>query len=222
MRKNTPLKMGRTKNIIRSVLFMAQLLALAGCILTKGHFSKDGSTFTWKKSPSGRYNSHPDLMKSEADAWVSTVKDISSLRKMKIDVFSRKWDDYEVNDTGVFINKGNLFDGKEQVKYKSAATMGKQLGIPDSLLIRLISEFDRLGLNRFYREEKYFAFETEVYLGYSTGYFYFIDPIPLIQQGDTLNLKEMPNAGNFRDALFDRFVVRRKIDDQWVDWKAVK
>lgn len=214
--------MKRPLHMTRSALPLVFLFTLAGCILTKGYFSKDGSTFTWNKSPSGRYNAHPDLLKPEADAWVQAVKNIRTLRNMKIEVFSRKWDDYQVNDTGVFIHKGDLFEGKEQVKYKSAATMGKQLGISDTLLIRLIKEFDRLGLNRFYREEKYFAFETEVYLGYSTGYFYFIDPMPMIQKGDTLDLKAMPNANNFRDALFDRFVVRRKIDDHWVDWKAVR
>jgi hypothetical protein len=189
------------------------------CLFTKGHFSSDGSMWIWNKDPNGSYNADNPLLQEKSDQWVQKIRPLKQIRTMKIEVFSNDWDDYEVNDTGVFIKNGNLNKGAEMLKYKRAATMGKQLGMPDTMLISLIKKFDQLKLNRFYRENEFLAFETQVYFDLRRGYFYFYDPTFTDHIRDTFDLKYFGVLNNFKYGGNARFALIKKYDEHWVKWE---
>jgi hypothetical protein len=205
---------------LATILTIGLTLILTGCLLTKGHFTADGSMFVWNKDPSGRYNSHNQLKVDKSTTWVNGLKDIKTIRSLEIESFSKKWDDYSVNDTGVFIAKGTLFKGQEQVKYKSAKTMANQLKVSDTVLIKVIKDFDDLGLNRFFREEKFMAFETHQSLTRTLGYFYFIDTTLNKNVGDTLDLRKF-STDNFKHGQSCKYVVTNKVNAWWTEWKEI-
>jgi hypothetical protein len=177
--------------------------------------------YVWDKDPSGKYNAHNPLQLDKATEWIMKVKDYEKLRTIQIEAYSKKWDSYEINDTATFLNKGK-YNNEEKVAYLSLRTVSKRIGVADTTLIKIIQDFDYLNLNRFYREEDYLAFKTQTYLNFSKGYFYFYNTKLTMNKGDTLDLRQLNNMDNFRDALFSRFLVTNKYNDNWVEWYEVK
>lgn len=171
----------------------------------------------WDKDPSGRYNTHSPLQLEEANKWIATILTIPALKSLKIEVTSHRWDHYSVNDSVLFFNLKN----KERPNYHSYHTFAKQLDIAPEQLKKIILDFDKLGLNRFYREEHFIAFRTETSLSYSKGYFYFFDTAITnnINPADILNFEHEKDIKYFREALFNKFLVIKKYDDHWIEWK---
>lgn len=193
---------------------------IAGCLLTKGHFTKDGSVWVWNKDPSGRYNDHNPLQLDKANSWVDTVLQISALKTLKIEVTSKKWDHYYVNDSIMFFN----LSSKELPNYHNYYTFSKRLSCDPELLKRIVIDFDKLGLNRFYKEDEFIAFTTVTYFGYSKGYIYFIDSTigKNIITGDTLDFRNEKGFKYFREAETSKFLVLKKHDDHWIEWELVR
>ncbi|MEO6668862.1 MAG: hypothetical protein ABIN36_05270 [Ferruginibacter sp.] len=205
------------KHPISYLAFISIVSCISGCLLTKGHFTSDGSAFIWNKDPNGKYNAHNLLQIDSAYKWIETIKSISELKKIKIDIVSSKFDHYEINDSIMFF--GNH---KELANYHSYKTFSQRLNIEPELLKSIVLSFDKLGLNRFYREDKYFAFVTQSYMTTSKGYFYFIDTILPLNKGDILDLRDESNRDNFRTALFEKFLILNKYDSHWYEWQESK
>jgi hypothetical protein len=201
--------------ILSGTLVLTQLFI--GCLLTKGHFTKDGSMWIWNKDPGGRYNNHNQLQIENTNNWLGTIREIPAFKTLKIEATSKKWDRYEVNDSTMFFNLNN----KELPNYHSYYTFAKRLNIDQELLKTIVLDFDKLGLNRFYRENEFIAFNTVTYLGYSKGYFYFFDSLIVksITVGDILDFKNSGEFRYFRQAMFDKFSVVKKFDDHWIEWE---
>ena len=199
------------------LLFLLILsFGFSSCLLFKGHFTPDGSAWIWNKDPNGTYNAHNPLQLEKANAWVDTVLSIPALKKLKIETISNKLDHYEINDSIMF------FDLKKQelANYHSYQTFAKRLNTEPELLKRVVLDFDKLALNRFYKEDAFLAFTTVSYLNYSQGYFYFIDTIAgsKINTGDTLDFRSNQDFKNFREGTTNRFVIGKKYNDHWMEW----
>jgi hypothetical protein len=173
--------------------------------------------WVWNKDPSGRYNAHNPLQLDNANKWVDTILKISALKTLQIEVTSRKWDHYDVNDSVMFFNLRN----KELANYHSYYTFAQRLNIDPELLKKVVIDFDKLGLNRFYREANFIAFKTETSLSFSRGYFYFLDTTitETMKAGDLLDFRSSGELKYFRQAMFDRFLVIKKYDRHWVEWE---
>lgn len=173
--------------------------------------------FIWNKDPEGRYNAHPDIKPEEANQWVEEVKPLYKLKEIKITSTSKKWDHYDVNGSILFFKDGS----RELPNYHSYKTFAQQLDIETEQLKKIITDFDKLGLNRFYREEEYFAFETQTYLGWERGYFYFIKPVPAIQENDIIDVLQQKEPERFRSPTIYKFLISRKLNDHWFEYKTV-
>jgi hypothetical protein len=193
------------------------LVFLSGCLLTKGHFTKDGSMWVWNKDQNGRYNAHNPLRLDEATKWVDTVLTIPSLRTLQIDITSKKDDYYYLNDSILFFN----LKTKELPNYHSYYTFAHRLNVDPERLKRSILIFDELGLNRFYKEDEFIAFNTVTSLGYEKGYLYFIDSTvgSKINPGDTLDFRKEKEFKYFRQANVSRLLVLKKYNVHWIEWR---
>jgi hypothetical protein len=176
--------------------------------------------WVWNKDPNGRYNTHNPLQVDEASKWIDTVLKVPPLKTLKVDISSIKLDHYYVNDSIMFFN----LNSKELPNYHSYYTFANRLNINSELLKRIILDFDKLGLNRFYKEDEFIAFNTVTYLGYSKGYFYFIDSImgKKINSGDTLDLRSDKGFKYFREAANSKFVVLKKYNSHWIEWELAR
>ncbi|MFT3824178.1 MAG: hypothetical protein QM731_09670 [Chitinophagaceae bacterium] len=194
-------------------------LVLSGCLLFKGAFTEDGSAWIWNKDPSGRYNRHNPLQPESASKWIDSIRAIPTLRTLQVEVMSHKWDHYNVNDSGMFFNLQN----KELANYHSYYTFANRMGIAPEQLKKIVLDFDKLGLNRFYRENEFIAFETMTSLTYAYGYFYFFDTaaVKRIHKDDVLDFRSNGEFTNFRQAMFNRFLVLKVHDSHWVEWMEV-
>ncbi len=190
------------------------VVIVVGYLFTKGCFTSE--------PVKDRYNTHNPLQLEKANKWVETVIKIQSLKTVRIEAYSKDWDYYEVNKVGVALHGDDLSRDSTKRRRLSSNSMSILLGISDTLLINLIQEFDELGLNRFYREDNFFAFETETYLGYSKGYFFFIDPSHVKQKGDTLDFRNLKHLNNFKDGYHNRYLVLNNYDNHWLDWEQIK
>lgn len=208
----------RTFKSIIAIFILTQLLN--GCLLTKGRFTKDGSMWVWHKDPNGKYNAHNPLQIDNASKWVDTILNIPGLKTLQIEITSDKWDNYKVNDSIMFFNLKN----QELPNYHSYYTFARRLNIEPDLLKAIVLDFDKLGLNRFYREKELVAFNTVTYLGYSKGYFYFRNSaiVRNINSGDTLDFRNGNDFKYFRQALFDKFLVLKKYNDHWIEWEEIR
>ena len=208
----------RTFKIILTAFILTPLLS--ACLLTKGHFTKDGSMWVWNKDPGGRYNTHNPLQLDNANKWIESILTIPALKTLKIEVTSRKWDHYSVNDSVMFFDLKN----KELPNYHSYFTFAKRLNTDPEQLKKVVLDFDNLGLNRFYRENEFIAFNTETSLSFSKGYFYFFDTTVSrnINSGDILNFKNGKDLKYFRQGMFDTFLVLKKHDGHWIEWEEKK
>jgi len=202
---------------IGTLLPVLSIILLESCILFKGRFSKDGSMFIWNKDPRGRYNFHPDIKLEEANRWVEEVQPFYKLKEIEISSTSRKWDHYDINDSILFFKEG----GEELANYHSYKTFASQLDIQPEKLKTIIYDFDKLGLNRFYREDEFFAFETQTYFEWEKGYFYFIRSLPEVGVNDTIDIRHEKEPEHFRSSLIYRFRITRKLDDHWFEYKSV-
>ena len=198
------------------ILLAIIIMVAAGCMFTKGHYTKDGSMWVWNKDPNGQYNAHNPLKIDAANKWVDSVMKIPALRTLKLQVTSRRSDHYIVNDSIMF------FDLKKQElpNYHSYHTFARRLQIDPELLRKTVMDFDKLGLNRFYREDEFIAFKTVAYMNYTSGYFYFFDLVKVnsLNAGDILHFKDS-DFKYFTDANYDRFVVLKKYDNHWIEWE---
>lgn len=200
----------------RVLIPVSVFIFLQGCILFKGRFSGDGSMFIWNKDPEGRYNSHPNIKLEEADQWVEQIKPYYKLKEIKITSTSKKWDHYEVNDSTLFFK-----DNHEKLANYHYKIFADRINIEPEKLKAIIYDFDKLGLNRFYREQEFFAFETQTYLGSEKGYFYFIESLSQIQAGDTIDIRQEKEPEHFRSPLIYKFLITRKLNDHWFEYKSV-
>ena len=201
----------------RCWMFILFAIFSQGCIFFKGRFSEDGSMFIWNKDPEGRYNAHPTLKLEEAIQWIESIKPFYKLKEIKISSTSKKWDHYDLNDSILFFKDGR----KELPNYHHYKAFAQRLDIEPEQLKKIIFDFDKLGLNRFYREEEYFAFETQTYLGWEKGYLYFIKPVAAIKENDTIDLLQEKEPEHFRSPVIYRFLIIRKLNDHWFEYKSV-
>lgn len=176
--------------------------------------------WVWNKDPNGRYNKHNSLQVDKATNWVNTVLQIPALKTLKVEVTSKKWDHFYLNDSIMFFDLKN----KELPNYHSYYTFANRLNCDPELLKRIVTDFDNLGLNRFYREDDFLAFTTVTYLGYAQGYLYLIDPVvgQKINYGDTLNFKEGKEFKYFREGRYSKFLVTKKYTDHWIEWEVTQ
>ena len=135
---------------------------------------------------------------------------------MRVYSSSRKEDKYTVNDSTMFFN----LKKKELPNYRSYHTFANRLQTDPELLKKLVIDFDKLGLNRFYREDEFIAFTTASYLGYSAGYFYFFDTAAVrkMEVGSMLHFSR-DDYQYFTSANLDRYLILKKYDDHWVEWE---
>jgi hypothetical protein len=208
------------RRFIIIIISFATLLTIviAGCLFTKGHFTKDGSMWVWNKDPSGRYNEHNTLQIDKATNWVDTVLKVPALRTLKVEVTSKKWDHYDVNDSIMFFD----LKSQELPNYHSYYTFANRLNCKPELLKRIVLDFDKLGLNRFYREDSFLAFTTVTSLGYARGYLYFIDPTVGIKMntGDTLSFENGNEFKYFREGRYSKLLVTKKYNNHWIEWEV--
>jgi hypothetical protein len=188
--------------------------ALSSCLLTKGRFSQDGSMWIWNNDPGGRYNAHNPLQVDKATEWINAVSNIPRLKTLQVELTYRK--NYEINDSNMFFGSGE----KELPNYHSHFTFAKRLDIEPAQLETIVRDFDKLGLNRFYREENFIAFKTLTSLSWSRGYFYFPDSTlaAAIKEGDVIDLRQN-NITYFREALFNDLRITKKFDNHWLEWE---
>ena len=146
------------------------LVTLPGCFLSQKH--RDDLVRAWIKSADGRYNRNNALKLEKSNKWIETIAPIPGLKTMRVLYESAREDKYLVNDSTMFFDLKNT----ELPTYLSYHTFAKRLGITPKLMKKIVSDFDELGLNRFYREDEFIAFLT-VTGGMESpkGYFYFFD-----------------------------------------------
>jgi hypothetical protein len=173
------------KQSLPILAFFGVLTLLASCLSSKSSIN--------------RYNLTTTLQLENSNKWIETIKAYPSLKQLRIEITSKKWDHYEVNDSMIFFG-----DHKELANYHSYKTFGKRLNIDPELLKSIIFDFDKLGLNRFYRVENYFLFITESYLTTSSGYLYLVDEKFAKEKGDL---------------LFGKYLLTNKYDSHWFAWK---
>lgn len=194
-------------------------ISISGCLLFKGRFSDDGM-WVWNKDPEGRYNAHNPLRLPEAEIWVNRVLSIPGIKKLQVEKTSKKWDHYNLNDSTLFFNLSN----QELPNYHSYHTFAERLRVHPDSLKELILDFDKLGLNRFYREEEFLAFRTVTYFDDGKGYLYFFDSsgVKKINPGDTLDFRLAKEFKWFRLPLISKLVILKKYNDHWIEWQMAK
>ncbi len=201
---------------MKKILFV-MVLVIQGCNTSRGHYSEDGSTWIWanQRPENIHWPLEPKLAATEK--WLNKANKIDSLKYLEIDVLSKKWCAFKINeDTRIFDENWLRKSSKTPKTAKELENIGRQLSISKEEVEELITEFVSLKVNRFSKEKDYVLFQNETWMSFSKGYLYLSKEYH-INENDTINLNELTH-GNYREGWWNNFIIEKKITANWFEW----
>jgi hypothetical protein len=201
---------------MKRILFLT-VLVIQGCNTPRGHYSEDGSTWIWRNQRPENIHWPLEPKLEATKKWLDKANKIDSLKYLEIDVLSKKWCAFKVNEDTRFFDENWLGkNSKTAGTVKVLANIGQQLSISQEETEELITGFVSLKVNRFSKEKDYALFQNETWLSFSKGYLYLPKEYQ-IKENDTINLNELTH-GNCRDGWWNNVIIQKKITANWFEW----
>jgi hypothetical protein len=161
------------------------------------------------KTPKIYFDLHEmkDLNIEAGNAFVNYIRQMPNLDAISVIDRKNNGNDFFVNNQGIFLDTIQ----QDLPNYYSYKKRTGEIHIAADSLFNSIKLFDKIGVNRYDKEEGYYRFHVIPGLGINRGYIY-VNSIP-VKMGDTLLASSSMNRSYHYE-----IIINRQLDQHWFEY----